>query len=344
MPQNGGLDVNEMRALVLEQQKTPLRLRHDIAVPEPDSGEILVKINACGVCRTDLHIIDGELEHPRLPLIPGHEIIGRVVRTGKDVSGFREGDRVGIPWLGNTCGNCLYCRAGMENLCSNAVFTGYTKNGGYADYVCADSRYSFHVPEEYSAHEAAPLLCAGLIGYRSLTMANQTPGEVKNIGLYGFGAAAHIICQVCTYQGQNVFAFTRDGDMKKQEFARDLGAVWAGGSKDLPPEQLDAAIIFAPVGHLVPAALKALRKGGRVVCAGIYMSDIPSFRYDDLWWEKQIVSVANLTRRDGVEFMKIAGDINIKMNVTPFPLEEANKAVDAVRSGKIRGAAVLKMD
>ena len=331
----------KMRAMVLEKQYQALKFRDDMPVPSPEAGELLVKVDACGVCRTDLHIIDGELEHPRLPLIPGHEIVGRVVRIGSNVKGFSEGERVGIPWLGRTCGKCEFCVSGRENLCSKALFTGYTRDGGYAEYVVSDSAYTFHLPESYSAPEAAPLLCAGLIGYRSLVMALDGPGEVRRIGLYGFGAAAHIICQVCVFQGREVFAFTRDGDTRKQEFAGKLGAVWAGGSGDMPPESLDAAIIFAPVGGLVPAALKAVKKGGRVVCAGIYMSNIPSFPYSDLWWEKQIMSVANLTRKDGTEFMKLASDCHISMQVTKFPLEDANQAVDAVRKGRLTGAAVL---
>ncbi len=332
--------MNNMRAMILERPNSRLVLHEEMPVPEPSTGELLVKVEACGVCRTDLHIIDGELEHPHLPLVPGHEVVGRVVEA-RGTEEFKPGDRVGIPWLGGTCGECTYCKAARENLCDSAVFTGYTRNGGYAEYCCSDSRYTFHLPENYDASHAAPLLCAGLIGYRSLSLALEAPCEVKNIGLYGFGAAAHIICQVCTFQGRRVFAFTRDGDRAKQEFARSLGAVWAGGSGDMPPEPLDAAIIFAPVGSLVPAALKAVRKGGRVVCAGIYMSTIPAFSYDDLWWEKQIVSVANLTRRDGMEFMKLAEKCNINMEVTTFPLERANEAVDAVRRGQIRGAAVL---
>jgi len=331
----------KMRAMVLEKQHQALEFKDDIPVPEPGDGELLVKVEACGVCRTDLHIIDGELEEPRLPLIPGHEIVGRVVRVGNAVKGFSPGERVGIPWLGKTCGKCEFCISGRENLCGNALFTGYTLNGGYAEYTVSDPSYTFHLPERYSSSEAAPLLCAGLIGYRSLSMALAGPGEVRRIGLYGFGAAAHIICQVCVFQGRDVYAFTRDGDTLKQQFAGKLGAVWAGGSGEAPPELLDAAIIFAPAGALVPAALKAVKKGGRVVCAGIYMSPVPGFPYSDLWWEKQLMSVANLTRRDGTEFMKLASDCYINMQVTEFPLEKANEAVEAVRSGRIRGAAVL---
>ncbi len=332
-----------MRAMVLNRQRSPLTLKEDIPVPSPGHGELLVRVDACGVCRTDLHIIDGELEHPSLPLIPGHEIVGHVVKIGQGVSNFAQGDRVGIPWLGRTCGTCEYCRSSMENLCSHAGFTGYTLNGGYAEYTISHADYTFQVPDSYRASEAAPLLCAGLIGYRSLAKAVEGPVHVQKIGLYGFGAAAHIICQVCTHQGREVYAFTRDGDRTKQAFARSLGAVWAGGSSDTPPSPLDAAIIFAPVGMLVPMALKAVKKGGRVVCAGIYMSDIPSFSYSDLWWEKQLLSVANLTRQDGIEFMKLASEFKIKMQVTEFALEDANEAVDAVRTGKIKGAAVLMM-
>ncbi len=330
-----------MRAMVLEEQRSALKFRDDIPVPVPAGGELLVKVEACGVCRTDLHIVDGELEHPRLPLIPGHEIVGRVVRAGAGVAGFSEGDRVGIPWLGRTCGECGFCRSGRENLCSSALFTGYTLNGGYAEYTVSNAAYTFHIPEPYTSPEAAPLLCAGLIGYRSLSMAVAGPGEAARIGLYGFGAAAHIICQICVFQGREVYAFTRDGDLLKQEFARGLGAVWAGGAGEIPPEPLDAAIIFAPAGLLVPAALKAVKKGGRVVCAGIYMTDIPSFSYSDLWWEKHIMSVANLTRQDGVDFMKLASRCHIRMQITEFPLEEADQAIEAVRKGRIRGAAVL---
>ncbi len=326
-----------MNAMVLEKQRRPLVLRRDVPVPVPGAGEVLVRVEACGVCRTDLHIIDGELAVPRLPVIPGHEVAGRVERVGPGVSGFNRGDLVGIPWLGHTCGACRYCGSGRENLCENAKFTGYSLDGGFADFVVAEAGYVFHIPDRYSAARAAPLLCAGLIGFRSLEKA----GNGRRVGLYGFGAAAHIICQVCVFQGREVYAFTRDGDTGKQEFARSLGAVWTGGSGDMPPRPLDAAIIFAPAGGLVPAALRAVDRGGRVVCAGIYMSDIPGFPYADLWLEKELVSVANLTRRDGVEFMKLASSCHIETSVTEFALHDANRAVDEMRNGRLRGAAVL---
>ncbi len=325
-----------MEAMVLHQQRQKLRME-SLPVPSPGSGQILIKIEACGVCRTDLHIVDGELAHPKLPLILGHEIVGRVVEKGPGADRFEISQRVGVPWLGHTCGKCKYCKKGLENLCENALFTGYTLDGGYAQYCCAYEDFAFPIPERYSSEKAASLLCAGLIGYRSYSMAK----GADRIGLYGFGASAHIICQVAAFQGKKVFAFTRDGDEKKQEFAKSLGAYWAGGSSSMPPEPLDAAIIFAPAGQLIPQALKAIDKGGRVICAGIYMSDIPSFPYSILWHERQIKSVANLTRRDGVEFMKVASQTPIELHTVPFPLKDANEALDAVRSGKIKGAAVL---
>ncbi len=326
-----------MNAMVLERQRMPLVFRRDVPMPSPKAGEVLVRVEACGVCRTDLHIIDGELAAPRLPLIPGHEVAGRVEKVGPGVSGFEKGDLVGVPWLCHTCGACRYCSSGRENLCENAKFTGYSLDGGFAEFVVAEASYVFHIPDTYSAVRAAPLLCAGLIGFRSLEKA----GNGHRVGLYGFGAAAHIICQVCVFQGREVYAFTRDGDTGKQEFARSLGAVWAGGSGDMPPKPLDAAIIFAPAGGLVPAALRSVDRGGRVVCAGIYMSDIPGFSYDDLWWEKELVSVANLTRQDGVEFMKLASRCHIETSVTEFALHDANRAVDELRHGMLHGAAVL---
>jgi propanol-preferring alcohol dehydrogenase len=289
------------------------------------------------VCRTDLHVVDGELPHPKLPIVPGHEIVGRVAALGPGVEGFSLGERVGVPWLGATCGVCPYCRSGRENLCDNPLFTGYTRDGGYATHTVADARFAFPLPENLDAAEAAPLLCAGLIGWRSYRMA----GEGSTLGLYGFGAAAHILAQVARWQGRRVYAFTRAGDDAGQAFARSLGAVWAGSSKDMPPEQLDAAIIFAPVGALVPAALKAVKKGGRVVCGGIHMSDIPSFPYRLLWEERALVSVANLTRADAREFLAIAPQAGIKIKVTRYPLAQANAALADLRAGRFEGAAVL---
>jgi propanol-preferring alcohol dehydrogenase len=295
---------------------------------------------ACAVCRTDLHVIDGELTNPKTPLIPGHEIVGSVAAVGVAVTRFKVGDRVGVPWLGWTCGECSFCREGQENLCDRAKFTGYTLDGGYADYTVADQRFCFPIPEIYSDIEAAPLLCAGLIGYRSLVKA----GNGKRLGIYGFGAAAHIVAQVAKYQGREIYAFTRPGDSKAQEFALSLGAVWAGSSNQSPPVKLDAAIIFAPVGALVPQALNAVRKGGTVVAGGIHMSDIPSFPYALLWEERSICSVANLTRRDGAEFMELAPKVPVRTEVETFALEQANQALDRLRSGKIHGAAVLVME
>jgi propanol-preferring alcohol dehydrogenase len=328
-----------MRAMILEAPGRPLQWR-EVAVPQPEAGQVLLRVLACGVCRTDLHIIDGELSHPKLPLILGHEIVGIVVQVGSGVERFRIGDRIGVPWLGWTCGQCLYCRQGRENLCDHARFTGYTLNGGYAEYTVADQRYCFRIPEAYGDAEAAPLLCAGLIGYRSYRLAGE---NVKRLGLYGFGAAAHIIAQVAVHQGKEVYAFTRPGDVESQAFARRLGAAWAGDSTALPPEALDAAIIFAPVGALVPAALRATVKGGVVVCGGIHMSDIPSFPYHILWEERVIRSVANLTRQDGEELLAIAPRAGVRTKVQTFPLAQANEALDLLRRGLIQGAAVLAM-
>ena len=325
-----------MRAMVLDRPQTPLTLR-EWPIPQPANGEILVEIEACGVCRTDLHVVDGELPHPKLPIVPGHEIVGRVAALGPGVTDFVLGERVGVPWLGATCGVCPYCRSGRENLCDAPLFTGYTRDGGYATHTVANARFSFPLPDSLDAAEAAPLLCAGLIGWRSYRMA----GEGATLGLYGFGAAAHILAQVASWQGRRVYAFTRTGDVAGQNFARSLGAVWAGGSDEMPPEPLDAAIIFAPVGALVPAALAAVKKGGRVVCGGIHMSDIPSFPYRLLWEERQLLSVANLTRRDAYEFLAIAPRAGIKMQVTRYPLERANEALADLRAGRFEGAAVL---
>ena len=322
--------------MVLEKPRTPLRVL-DIAQPKPGAGEVLIQVTACAVCRTDLHVVDGELANPKLPLVPGHEIVGTVVEAGNGANWFHVGARVGVPWLGWTCGECAFCLSDRENLCERARFTGYTLDGGYAEYVVADERFCFPIPNKCSDAEAAPLLCAGLIGYRSL----MKTGNAKRIGLYGFGAAAHIITQVARYQAREIFAFTRPGDIEGQQFAKSVGASWAGGSEMTPPEKLDAAIIFAPAGELVPRALEALNKGGVVVCGGIHMSNIPSFPYDLLWNERSICSVANLTRRDGKEFFLIAPRIPVKTTVQTFQLEEANEALARLREGKIRGAAVL---
>ncbi|MGD0586282.1 MAG: zinc-dependent alcohol dehydrogenase family protein [Oryzomonas sp.] len=325
-----------MRAMVMERPGTALELR-EIPIPQPSAGELLLKVTACGICRTDLHVVDGELTEPKLPLVPGHQIVGVVQELGRGMAGFRSGDRVGVPWLGGTCGECDFCRSGRENLCDRALFTGYQKNGGFADYCTADSRFCFPLPEGYSDTQAAPLLCAGLIGFRSLRMA----GEGKRLGIYGFGAAAHIVTQVATWQGREVYAFTRQGDTAGQAFAREMGACWSGGSFEPPPRPLDGAIIFAPAGELVPAALKAVAKGGIVVCGGIHMSDIPAFPYDILWGERSIVSVANLTRQDGEEFLKLAPQVPVRTEVEIFSLERANEALTALREGRIRGAGVL---
>jgi len=328
-----------MRAMLLEKPGQPLR-KAELPVPGLGAGQLLIRVRACAVCRTDLHVVDGELTRPKLPLIPGHEIVGMIEAIGQDVQRFKIGDRIGIPWLGWSCDVCSYCRAGHENLCDQARFTGYTLDGGYAEYTVADQRFCFPIPDTYSDMAAAPLLCAGLIGYRSLVKA----GNGKRLGIYGFGAAAHIITQVARYQKREIYAFTRPGDKEAEKFAIELGSVWAGGSNELPPTKLDAAIIFAPVGDLVPLALKAVTKGGIVVCGGIHMSDIPSFPYEILWEERSICSVANLTRRDGQEFLALAPKVPVSTEVQTFPLEEANEALARLRSGKIRGAAVLTMN
>jgi len=331
-----------MRAMMLDKPRTPLVMRERV-VPAPAPGEILVEIAACGVCRTDLHVIDGELPHAKLPIVPGHEIVGRVAAMGKGVAGFDIGERVGVPWLGYTCGRCAYCVSGRENLCEHPLFTGYTRDGGYATHTVADSRYCFALPERMDEAEVAPLLCAGLIGWRSYRIAGagQLGVGPEALGIYGFGAAAHILAQVAAWQGRRVYAFTRAGDDAAQAFAKSLGAVWAGGSDAMPPELLDAAIIFAPVGALVPAALKAVKKGGRVVCGGIHMSDIPSFPYRLLWEERQVVSVANLTRADASEFLAVAAQADVKTEVTRYPLQRANGALADLRAGRLQGAAVL---
>ena len=305
--------------------------------PRPGAGQVQIAVSACGVCRTDLHVVDGELPQTHYPIVPGHEVVGRVTALGEGVDDFSIGERLGVPWLGWTCGHCRFCLSDMENLCDTAHFTGCDLDGGYAESVVADRRYCFRMPEKYGDAEAAPLLCAGLIGHRAHRMA----GKADALGLYGFGAAAHIVAQVARHQGQRVYAFTRPGDTAAQDFARRLGATWAGGSDEMPPEPLDAAIIFAPVGPLIPAALRAVRKAGVVVAAGIHMSDIPSFPYDILWGERVVRSVANLTRADGEEFMQIAAEAPIEISVTPFPLEQANAALDALRNGRLVGAAVL---
>jgi propanol-preferring alcohol dehydrogenase len=325
-----------MRAMILERPRQPLRSR-DAPKPKLGAGQLLVRVATCAVCRTDLHVVDGELPDPKLPLIPGHQIVGRIEQIGEGVEGFSAGDRVGIPWLGWTDGECVYCRSNRENICDRAKFTGYTIDGGYAEFTVGDARFCFHLPERYNDVEAAPLLCAGLLGYRSLRKA----GEARRLGIYGFGNAAHLIGQIALYQGRELFVFTRPGDKAGQESARRLGAVWAGGSDEMPPEKLDAAIIFAPVGALVPAALRALAKGGIVVCGGIHMSDIPSFPYADLWGERVICSVANLTRRDGEEFLEIAPRVPVKTQTETFPLAEANTALEKFRSGQLKGTAVL---
>ena len=325
-----------MQAMVLEAPRSPLKLI-ELPLPEPSPRQLLLRVLACGVCRTDLHVFDGELTEPKLPLVLGHEIVGLVEAMGSEVQGFRLGDRVGVPWLGFTDGTCAYCRNGQENLCDNARFTGYQIDGGYASHTVADARYCFHLPQGYGDAEAAPLLCAGLIGYRSLKMT----GDAARLGIYGFGAAAHIVAQVARYQGREIFAFTRPGDARAQDFARELGAAWAGGSDEMPPGLLDAAIIFAPVGALVPAALKASRKGGVVVCGGIHMSDIPAFPYEILWEERVVRSVANLTRADAREFLALAPKAGVKTTVVPMALAEANAALSRLREGELTGAAVL---
>jgi alcohol dehydrogenase, propanol-preferring len=325
-----------MKAMVLRQPLVPLQ-SEECPTPAPGPGQLLVEVTACAVCRTDLHVVDGELSHPKLPLIPGHEVVGRVRAAGPGSEKFSVGDRVGIPWLGWTCGSCHFCQSGMENLCENARFTGYTLDGGYAEFSVVDQRFCFRIPDAYDDAAAAPLLCAGLIGYRSLLKA----GDAQSLGIYGFGAAAHIITQVARHQGRRVYAFTRPGDVRAQEFARSLGAVWTGDSGTRPPVELDAAILFAPVGGLVPIALEATRKAGVVVCGGIHMSDIPSFPYRLLWGERQLVSVANLTRRDAEDFMKVASSMSIDTRTQKYPLSEANEALQSLREGKLEGAAVL---
>ncbi len=322
--------------MILEQQHSPLQLQ-DRPIPEYKEYEVLIKVTACAVCRTDLHVCDGDLSHPKLPLIPGHEIVGVIEALGKKVSELQTGQRVGVPWLGFTCGSCDFCKQGKENLCDNARFTGYQIDGGYAEYTVAHHHYVFPLPETIDDQHAAPLLCAGLIGYRSFQMA----GTVNHLGLYGFGAAAHIISQVAVAKECHVYAFTKPGDTASQEFAKSLGACWSGSVDDNPPELLDAAIIFAPVGPLVPLALGSVKKGGKVVCAGIHMSDIPTFPYEILWGEREIISVANLTRKDGVEFFEIIKEVPIKTHITEYQLEDANTALDDLRDGKLQGAAVL---
>jgi propanol-preferring alcohol dehydrogenase len=322
--------------MVLENPGAPLAVR-DLPIPKPGPDQLLLSVRACGVCRTDLHVIDGELPNPTLPLVPGHEIVGIVTDRGSGVDRFSIGDRVGVPWLARTCGTCVFCRSGRENLCESPAFTGYTVSGGYAEYTVADARFCFGLPAAYADMEAAPLLCAGLIGYRSLAMT----GDARRLGLYGFGAAAHIVVQIACHQGREVCAFTRPGDSQGQDFARRLGATWAGDSTMRPPQELDAAIIFAPAGELVVTALKSVARGGTVVCAGIHMSDIPTFPYRLLWEERVIRSVANLTRRDGEEFLALAPRVPVRTHVQTFPLAHANEALEQLRQGRIHGAAVL---
>ncbi len=326
-----------MKAMVLERRGEPLRER-EVAVPAPGPSQLLIEVHACGVCRTDLHIVDGELTEPKLPLIPGHEIVGTVAKTGAEVDGFKPGDRVGVPWLGYTDGTCRYCRRGQENLCDNPRFTGYTIDGGYAEYTVADHRFCFHMPADQPQAELAPLLCAGLIGYRTYRMAGE---HVEHLGIYGFGAAAHIVAQIAVHEGKRVYAFTRPGDTRGQAFARRLGAVWAGDSTQAPPRRLDAALIFAPVGALIPAALEASDKGASIVSGGIHMSDIPSFPYKLLWEERVVRSVANLTRRDGEQLLAIVPQVPVRTRVHEMPLTQANEALSRLRNGEIDGAAVL---
>jgi propanol-preferring alcohol dehydrogenase len=328
-----------MKAMMLDGAGQPLRLA-DIPPPLPGEDEVLLRVSVCGVCRTDLHVLDGELPKPKYPLILGHEVVGVVVSKGARVERFAIGQRLGVPWLGHTCGHCRYCASGRENLCDAARYTGYTLDGGYAEYTVADQRYCLPLPGSYTDAEVAPLLCAGLIGYRALVAA----GEAERLGIYGFGAAAHIITQVARKQGRTIFAFTRPGDVAGQHFARELGATWAGDSSDAPPQEMDAAIIFAPVGALIPQALRHTAKGGTVVCAGIHMSDVPGFPYALLWGERTLRSIANLTRRDGEEFLELAPRLGIGTEVQSFPLESANEALDRLRQGKVRGAAVLVME
>jgi len=322
--------------MLLEKAGRPLR-PVELPIPRPAAGQLLIRVRACAVCRTDLHVVDGELTQPKLPLIPGHEIVGMVEQLSEGAGRFKIGDRVGVPWLGWTCGECAFCRNDQENLCDQAKFTGYTLDGGYAEYTLADQRFCFPIPASYSDAEAAPLLCAGLIGYRSLLKA----GNGKRLGIYGFGAAAHIVAQLAKYQQREIYAFTRPGDEEAKKFAIDLGAVWAGGSNEAPPAPLDAAIIFAPVGALVPLALRAIRKGGRVVCGGIHMSEIPAFPYEILWGERSVRSVANLTRQDGLDFLALAPHVPVRITARPYPLARAEDALAALREGRVDGAAVL---
>lgn len=328
----------KMHAMVMERQGEPLKYI-EVAIPKPEPRQILLKVHACGICRTDLHVLDGDLKHPKLPLIPGHQIVGTIEELGKEVKGFKLGQRVGVPWLGGSCGHCSYCEEGHENLCDDARFTGYQLNGGLAQFCVADANFCFPIPDMYPDLQAAPLMCAGLIGYRSLAKT----GNAKRIGLYGFGAAAHIIIQVANYLGKEIYAFTKASDSAAQKFALSLGAKWAGNSDELPPSLLDAAIIFAPVGELVPRALRAIRKGGIVVCAGIHMSNIPSFPYEILWGERTLCSIANLTRRDGEEFLALAPKIPIKTEVHVYSLIKANEALNDLRQGNFTGAAVIKI-
>jgi len=325
-----------MKALVLVETNAPLQPL-ELPDPQPGSGEILIRVAACAVCRTDLHVVDGELPPRKIPLVPGHEIVGTVIGIGHDAGRFKLGDRVGVPWLGGTCGVCEYCTSGLENLCNTPEFTGYTRDGGYAELTTADERFCVPIPDAYSDTEAAPLLCAGLIGFRSLAKT----GKARRIGIYGFGAAAHLVTQVAVYEGREIYAFTRPGDLEAQEFAKSLGACWAGNSNESPPMELDAAIIFAPVGSLVPASLKVVRKGGIVVCGGIHMSDIPAFSYDLLWGERQVCSVANLTRADAEAFMAMAPKVPVRTHIEVFSLSDANVALDRLRRGQLQGAAVL---
>jgi len=324
--------------MLLEAARSPLVWRR-VNAPEPRGDELLIRVRCCGVCRTDLHVLDGELPGSKLPLVLGHQIVGTVVALGRDVDGLVEGQRVGVPWLGRACGDCRFCSFGQENLCERALFTGYQLDGGYAEYVVAQAKFALPLPGSFSDLQAAPLLCAGLIGHRALV----TCGDAERIGLYGFGSSAHIVAQVARYQGRRVFAFTRPGDLAAQEFARRLGAEWAGGSDETPPSSLDAAVIFAPAGSLVPRALRAIRRGGSVVCAGIHMSDIPSFPYELLWGERKLCSVANLTRRDGIEFLELAPRVPVRTEVRTYPLEQANQALDDLRHGRFSGAAVLSV-
>jgi len=325
-----------MRAMVLERAGEPLRIA-ELAIPEPAAGEVRLAIHACAICRTDLHIVDGELTEPKLPLVPGHQIVGTIEALGAGVTSLAPGQRVGVPWLGGTCGRCEFCRRGEENLCDHPVFTGYTRDGGFAEHAVADARFCFPIPGGFTDAAAAPLLCGGLIGYRALRMA----GDVERVGFYGFGSAAHLLAQIVVHQGRRLFAFTRPGDEEGRRFALALGAEWAGGSDQAPPEPLDAALLFAPVGGLVPVALRAVRKGGTVVCAGIHMSDIPTFPYEILWGERVVRSVANLTRRDGEEFLPLAAAVPLRPTVTTCPLEQANEVLAALRAGTIEGSAVL---